>query len=131
METKPKVYADCRLERTGKIWSWVIPACPFCGKKHTHGGGPLDGNPRTRMGNRGAHCLDSRGKDYFLREIVDSAAAPIDYAKKPDIVDLQARLHEIEDAEIGPAERSELFSIGMEILTRLEEIEERLAKGGL
>lgn len=69
-KTTPRVYADCRLERTGKIWSWIIPICPYCGKRHTHGGGPIDGNPRTRMGNRGAHCLNARGKDYDLREIV-------------------------------------------------------------
>lgn len=39
---------------------WVVPKCPFCGKRHSHGSGE---------GLRTAHCTDSYPRDsYYLVE---------------------------------------------------------------
>lgn len=49
---------EVHLERGSRTWLWVSGRCPFCGKKrHTHGGGRLDGDPRQLLGHRGAHCV--------------------------------------------------------------------------
>lgn len=52
-------------ERSGRVWQWVVKACPFCGKQHWHGGGPASGDPRERLGPRVAHCGQG---DYELRD---------------------------------------------------------------
>ncbi len=52
--------APCRLIRSDHpkvAHSWVVIRCPFCGKKHYHGGGPGDGDPRNYLGERAAHCV--------------------------------------------------------------------------
>ena len=36
--TAPLVLAPAVLVRHRWGWQWVIPKCPYCGKKHTHGG---------------------------------------------------------------------------------------------
>lgn len=41
--------------RPGHPWTWIIPTCPYCGSRHTHGAGH-DGN---RAGTRIAHCHTS------------------------------------------------------------------------
>jgi hypothetical protein len=51
------VYALARLVRGRQVWLWVIDICPICGQPHQHGGGPLDGNPRTLLGHRVPHCV--------------------------------------------------------------------------
>lgn len=60
------------LEKGREVWRWVSGRCPFCGKvRHIHGGGSLDGDPRTLLGYRAAHCFpDSKcpGGSYFLTE---------------------------------------------------------------
>ena len=38
--------------------TWVIRRCPFCRKRHLHGGGGLEDDPRTFLGPQRAHCLD-------------------------------------------------------------------------
>lgn len=48
--------ARVRLKRGKVCWYWVIDRCPFCDGRHTHGGGPLDGDPRTLLGHRSQHC---------------------------------------------------------------------------
>ena len=51
----------------GYGWAWVIPVCPYCGRKHLHGGGPFDGNPRDFLGARMSHCRNKR-YEYILVE---------------------------------------------------------------
>lgn len=47
----------------------------MCGKRHTHGGGKLDGNPRQLLGSRSPHCLHVperlKDKEYYLVEHQD------------------------------------------------------------
>jgi 5-methylcytosine-specific restriction endonuclease McrA len=50
--------ARVRLKRGEVCWYWVIDRCPFCGTRHTHGGGPLDGDPRRLLGHRSQHCME-------------------------------------------------------------------------
>ncbi len=51
IEIMPKVKARAVRRRDG-IWDLYI-TCPYCGKKHHHGGG--DGE-RPNLGSRAAHC---------------------------------------------------------------------------
>jgi len=39
----------------------VIPSCPHCQKKHTHGGGPPGGDPTSYFSRRVSHCVDVDG----------------------------------------------------------------------
>lgn len=43
------------LHRARHGYSWRV-TCPYCGKIHHHGGGPLDQDPRALLGHRLAHC---------------------------------------------------------------------------
>jgi hypothetical protein len=44
---------------------WIIKViCPYCGGKHTHGGG--DG-PVPHVGHRIAHCRDGTTRGYFIK----------------------------------------------------------------
>ena len=46
---------------------WVVARCPFCGKRHCHGAGPPDGDPREFLGSRLSHCVgDARGGDIYV-----------------------------------------------------------------
>ncbi len=65
--------ALARLERGRGAWSWVIDICPYCGKKHTHGGGPIEGDPRELLGARAAHCKSVQPEIYIL---VEEPASP-------------------------------------------------------
>ena len=57
-----------RLVERKETYSWVVVRCPYCMKKHTHGGGFLAGNPRKLLGSRLSHCMDNR-QMYELREV--------------------------------------------------------------
>lgn len=59
-ETTADGYAIARVRlKRGKVcWYWVIDRCPFCAGRHTHGGGPLNGNPRRLLGHRSQHCME-------------------------------------------------------------------------
>ena len=46
-----------------KYWSVTVLRCPFCRRKHYHGGG--DG-PEPLLGSRVAHCVDGPGGTYDL-----------------------------------------------------------------
>ena len=53
------VKAECVLVRNGRVWQWVIERCPYCKKRHVHGGGSvIDNIPRTMLTHRSAHCGD-------------------------------------------------------------------------
>lgn len=46
---------------------WVVARCPFCGKRHWHGAGPPDGDPREFLGSRVSHCSgDAYGGDIYI-----------------------------------------------------------------
>jgi len=51
----------------GKIWLWRVLKCPFCGKKHVHGGGCIGEPPLG--GTRVSHCVPGAGKEYRLLEV--------------------------------------------------------------
>jgi hypothetical protein len=55
--------AIARLIRGKSGWSWVVDCCPYCGKKHFHGGGKLDDDPYRFLGHRQSHCLNSPGSE--------------------------------------------------------------------
>jgi hypothetical protein len=56
------------LERGRDCWTWRVVRCPFCGRRHTHGGGPFGDDPRRYLGHRTSHCGAARGRDYALVE---------------------------------------------------------------
>lgn len=64
--------ATARLMRGKSSWIWVVEHCPFCGKRHTHGGGALTDDPRKNLGARLAHCVTqsaANGRSYGLVEV--------------------------------------------------------------
>jgi len=59
--------AECVLIVKNGYYYWIIPNCPFCGKKHQHGGGTIGkDDPRQALGSRVPHCADP------FREIADA-----------------------------------------------------------
>jgi hypothetical protein len=71
--TVPLVLAPAVLVRERWGWRWVIPKCPHCGRKHTHGGGAPGEDPRAYLGGRVAHCGTGEWREYTL---VEQAAPP-------------------------------------------------------
>jgi hypothetical protein len=51
-----------RSPRSG-IWILTVARCPFCGKRHSHGGGSDDAPD---LGYRRPHCLTGSHPDYEL-----------------------------------------------------------------
>ena len=49
--------AIATLKKGRQGYHWIVRRCPLCGKRHTHGGGRLGGNPRELLGHRASHCL--------------------------------------------------------------------------
>jgi len=61
--------AQCSLKKTSRMYIWVVSECPYCGKRHEHGGGPVEGDPRKFLGPRESHCeLGATGGQYLLQE---------------------------------------------------------------
>jgi len=56
----PEVKAEARLVATKDVWLWVVDECPFCGRRHTHGGGDIAGDPRQLLSHRTSHCTPYR-----------------------------------------------------------------------
>jgi len=50
---------------TGKIRTLVI-TCPYCGKKHNHGGGTESEDIQESAGHRGSHCGTAKNEGYVL-----------------------------------------------------------------
>jgi hypothetical protein len=59
-----RVYAFCELQGG----QWVIRGCPFCFKRHYHGAGGAEDDPRQFLGSRAPHCVDAarRSDEYVL-----------------------------------------------------------------
>jgi hypothetical protein len=63
----PQALAE--LSRGRDCWIWTVKKCPLCGRRHTHGGGPLEGNPRELLSHRVAHCVSGdKAGGYVLVE---------------------------------------------------------------
>lgn len=60
----------CLRAYEGRFY-WCVVECPICGRKHTHGGGLVGGDPRAFLGWRALHCLWPPGdaKAYCLVEL--------------------------------------------------------------
>ncbi len=63
------------LVRGRGCWLWIVPRCPLCRKRHQHGGGHFDDDPRALLGHRVGHCwkpqfLDAARRGYDLVEDV-------------------------------------------------------------
>jgi hypothetical protein len=48
--------AFARLVEERDEFRWVVDECPYCGRRHSHGGGPLGGDPRSFLFARTPHC---------------------------------------------------------------------------
>ncbi len=59
------------LERGTYSWMWVVKACPYCGKKHEHYGGPLDGDPRTYIDLIASSKCDKTDQQYHTLNQAD------------------------------------------------------------
>ena len=64
--------AECFLINSKPFRLWIVPRCPWCGKRHTHGAGRPQDNPQDFLGHRIAHCSNNiaLGRGYDLVEIV-------------------------------------------------------------
>lgn len=63
--------ARCFLINSEPFRLWVIPQCPWCGKRHIHGAGRLQDNPHDFLGHRISHCINRLDvvRSYELVEI--------------------------------------------------------------
>lgn len=74
--------APCVLVSNGRIYQWLVLQCPYCGRRHWHGGGLVDGDPRKQLGFRVPHCtapfdaIADKWGDYRLVE-KDAVREPI------------------------------------------------------
>ena len=53
----------------GRCRWWVIPVCPFCGKKHTHGAGHVGEDLHDTLGWRTPHCITDVEGSYCLVDV--------------------------------------------------------------
>jgi hypothetical protein len=44
------------LVRDASHYRWLVMECPWCGRQHVHGGGPITGDPRTRLCYQRSWC---------------------------------------------------------------------------
>lgn len=61
--------AYVHAELAGRQWLWVIDDCPYCGRRHTHGGGR--GTGPTLLGFRVPHCWGPGVDDLPQYELVE------------------------------------------------------------
>ena len=58
----PRVVVSEKL--VNGVWLLIVTCCPFCKKRHTHGGG--SGLEPGLYGHREAHCVEGEGSGYEL-----------------------------------------------------------------
>jgi hypothetical protein len=58
--------AAVTLDRGRKTWTWIVGSCPFCGRGHVHGGGPLAESPFRHLGARVRHCGNGDGINSYI-----------------------------------------------------------------
>jgi hypothetical protein len=61
--TPPIAYVSAQRSQKSGIWILALQRCPFCGRRHSHGGG--DGETPD-LGARLSHCHDRRSETYEL-----------------------------------------------------------------
>jgi hypothetical protein len=70
--------AYVKLIRAHDVFLWRVEHCPLCGGEHTHGGGPLDDDPRKELFHRVKHCIKPvRGEGYILTDAYPSRTAEL------------------------------------------------------
>jgi len=45
-----------RVVAGADVWHLIVDSCPYCGKQHSHGGGPITGDWRRLLGHRVSDC---------------------------------------------------------------------------
>ena len=50
-----------RVVAGADVWHLIVDSCPYCGKQHRHGGGPITGDWRRLLGHRVSDCRHSGG----------------------------------------------------------------------
>jgi hypothetical protein len=68
------LYSYATVKRSQGGWLLIIPRCPFCAKRHTHGGGSLDENPRRYLSSRVPHCSHPAKRFEDMYWLTDDAA---------------------------------------------------------
>ena len=59
MTTDTTPLAPVRIVDCGDHWCLIVVRCPYCGNRHTHGGGREGDDPRTFLGYRATHCTNT------------------------------------------------------------------------
>ncbi len=87
--------AEVVLERGRYSWVWVVPTCPYCGKRHEHYGGARNGDPYRYLG----HPLASQCDKTARRQL--SPADPtvaLQYVLEPTVTLADATARTVEGA---------------------------------
>jgi hypothetical protein len=64
-----------RRVRCRDVFLLVFTApCPFCGRRHTHGGGNIPNDPSV-LGHRSSHCPDPLPSQQWRRGTIEEARA--------------------------------------------------------
>jgi hypothetical protein len=61
--------AIVRLRTYPDNYVWEVTSCPYCGRRHSHGGGTRTEDPRDFLGLRVAHCAKHPDTRYQLVEV--------------------------------------------------------------
>jgi len=66
----PQVETVAEWSKRDRYWALTVLLCPFCGKRHHHGG---CSGEEPSFGSRAAHCLTGAGGSYELVPILGAA----------------------------------------------------------
>lgn len=92
--------ADAVLEHGRYSWVWVVPTCPYCGKRHEHYGGALDSDPYRYLGQPiASQCsktdrrqLSPGDPTVRLQYLLESTATLVDETKNSTAEDVRLEL---------------------------------------